>query len=148
MSEQHLTIGWREWVSFPQLGIPAIKTKVDTGARTSCLHTSQFEIVQKDGIDWVNFIIHPLTSEDTPEIHCSAPVLDYREVSDSGGHRQNRPFIRAKMQIGQHLHEVDLSLTNREGMKFRMLLGRTALSGAFLVDVSQNYLIGTKPSLS
>ncbi len=145
MSEQYLTIGWREWVSFPQLGITAIKAKVDTGARTSCLHAARYEIVSKDGADWVDFVIHPLTSKSSPEIHCSAPVIDYREVVDSGGHRQKRPFIRAQMQIGKSLHEIDLNLTNREEMKFRMLLGRTALSGTFLVDSSQSYLIGAKP---
>lgn len=136
-------IGWREWVSFPDLGIKKIKAKIDTGARSSCLHTANYEVFEKpDGEKWVRFTVHPRVSHPEIENIAEAPVLDMRDVTDSGGHTQLRPFIRARMSAGGEDYHIDLSLTNREGMKFRMLLGRVALAGNFLVDCDQNYLLG------
>lgn len=122
-----------------------IKAKVDTGARSSALHTHDYEVFQRDGADHVRFHLHPLRTSDSPELECVAPVSDYREVKDSGGHPERRPFIRTRAKIGDIEWDIDLSLTNREGMKFRMLLGRAALAENFIVHPSQSYLLGPKP---
>jgi hypothetical protein len=135
-------LGWREWLSLPGIGVPGIKAKVDTGARTSCLHTHDFEVFDREGREYVKFHLHPLTHEDCTELTCEAPVLDFREVKDSGGHPERRPFIRTFAKVGRVEWEIDLSLSNREGMKFRMLLGRQALAGRFWVDPASSYLIG------
>lgn len=140
-----LIVGWREWVSLPDIHIPAIKAKIDTGARTSCLHTAEYEIFQKDGQDWVRFTVHPIKRHDEVETHAEAPVSDYRIVRDSGGHEERRPFIRTNLKIGNETWEIEISLSNREGMKFRMLLGRTSLRHRLLVDCAQSYLTGNKP---
>ena len=142
MNSELRPIGWREWVSFPELGISKIKAKIDTGARSSCLHTADYELFEKDGERWVRFTVHPRVSHPEIENHAEAPVVDMKDVTDSGGHTQLRPFIRATMRAGGQDYDIDLSLTNREGMKFRMLLGRVALAGAFVVDCEKSYLLG------
>lgn len=134
-------IGWREWVAFPEIGIPGIKAKIDTGARSSALHTHDYEIFEGADGQRVRFNLHPLRGKETM-LSCEAPLLEFREVKDSGGHGERRPFIRARARIGDIEWEIDLSLTNREGMKFRMLLGRSALAGLFTIDPSANYLYG------
>ena len=141
----YLTIGWREWVSLPEIHIPAIKAKIDTGARTSCLHTAEYEIYQVDGEDWVRFTVHPIKRHHEVETHAEAQVSDYRIVRDSGGHEERRPFIKTPLKIGKETWEIEISLSNREGMKFRMLLGRTALRHRLLVDCSKSYLTANKP---
>ena len=135
-------IGWREWLALPELEVPGIKAKVDTGARTSSLHTHDYEVFARDGRDIVRFHLHPLRKNDKVLLTCEAPVLNFREVKDSGGHTEQRPFIRTLVRICTFEWQVDLSLTNREGMKFRMLLGREALAGKFTVDSSASYLLG------
>ncbi len=139
-------VGWREWLALPDLAIPGIKAKVDTGARTSALHTHDYEIVERDGREHVRFHIRPLVRSPRIEVACEAPLLDRRQVKDSGGHPEIRPFIETTARIGEFEWKIQMSLTNREGMKFRMLLGRTALSGLFLVDTQSSFLMG--PSLS
>jgi len=141
----YLTVGWREWVSLPEMKIPFIKAKIDTGARTSSLHTAEHEVFQKGGQDWVRFTVHPLKKNSEVETHTEASVSDYRVVRDSGGHEERRPFIKSLLKIGNETWEIEMSLCNRENMKFRMLLGRTALKGRVLVDCSQSYLINNKP---
>ncbi|MGJ8696495.1 MAG: ATP-dependent zinc protease family protein [Verrucomicrobiaceae bacterium] len=140
-----LTVGWREWVALPEIGIKAIKAKIDTGARTSCLHTASYEVFQKDGRDWARFIAHPIKSDPSTETESEAPVTDYRVVRDSGGHEENRPFILTTVSIGGEQWPIELSLSNRENMKFRMLIGRKALAGRLLVHCEKSYLIGKRP---
>lgn len=135
-------IGWREWLSLPELGIPAIKAKVDTGARTSSLHTHDYEFFESGGVEMVRFHLHPIRRNDAVSLECQAKILGRREVKDSGGHPEIRPFISATVRIGAFEWPVELSLTNRESMKFRMLLGRQALAGLFLVDSIGSYLMG------
>ena len=135
-------IGWREWLSLPDLGIPGIKAKVDSGARTSALHTHDYEVYDSDGGPRVRFHLHPIVRKDSVVLSCDAPLLDFREVRDSGGHGERRPFIRTTADLGGHRWEIDLSLTNREGMKFRMLLGRQAAAGQFTIDPARSYLLG------
>ena len=136
-------IGWREWLALPELGIPSIKAKIDTGARSSCLHTHHYEIFPKAGASWVRFQLHPLVGRNDLEFTCEAPVLEFRDVKDSGGHLESRPFIRTKAKLGDHQWDIDLSLSNREGMRFRMLLGREAVAGDFIIDPSVSYQQGT-----
>ncbi len=135
-------VGWREWLALPDLGIPGIKAKVDTGARTSALHTHDYEMFRRGGKEWVRFHLHPLRHNEEVQISCEAEVTDVREVRDSGGHAETRPFIETTARIGKFEWPLALSLTNRESMKFRMLLGRRALAGYFLVDSFGSYLMG------
>jgi hypothetical protein len=142
MADAPVTLGWREWVGLPELGLPLIKAKVDTGARTSALHAFQVERFANDGADWVRFAVHPLQGRDDLVVHCSAPLLDQRSVTDSGGHCEERPVIAATLAVGGQRWPVELTLTDRDSMRFRMLVGRTALSGRALVDVRHSFLTG------
>ncbi|WP_419147056.1 ATP-dependent zinc protease [Pseudoalteromonas 'SMAR'] len=136
-----ITVGWREWLSLPELGIKKIKAKVDTGARTSCLHAFRVEpFEQQNGELWVRFWIHPI-QDDAEFVVCSeAKVLDQRVVTDSGGHKENRYVIETQLHIADQSWPIEVTLSNRETMKFRMLLGRTAMRGKIVVDPEQSYL--------
>jgi len=132
-------LGWREWIALPDLGLPHIKAKIDTGARTSCLHAFKVKGFRRKGVRWVRFHVHPHQTDRETEITCEAPVKDRRWVTDSGGHRTLRYVIETAVVIGNSRHAIELTLTNRDNMKFRMLLGRTAMRGRFLVDPEQSY---------
>ncbi|MFC1689817.1 ATP-dependent zinc protease [Pseudomonadota bacterium] len=144
-SETLLTLGWREWVSLPQLGITAIKAKVDTGARTSALHAFEVTPFIKDGIQHVQFKIHPLQGDNESVITCTAEVIDERTVTDSGGHKEQRWVIATPLAIGPHNWPIEITLTARDDMLFRMLLGRTAFKGRAQVNPARSYIIGKKP---
>ena len=135
-----VTVGWREWASLPELDIEAIKVKVDTGARTSALHAFQVESFMRDGQEWVRFSIHPSQGQDQVS-HCEAPVLDRRVVTDSGGHKEERPVICTDIELGGRRWPIEITLTDRENMIFRMLLGRTAM-GEIIVDPTASFLLG------
>ncbi len=139
--EKHV-IGWREWVSFPELGIDAIKAKVDTGARTSVIHAYVTETFVERGRARVRFGVHPLQQKKQPEIMCVADILDQRLVSDSGGHREKRYVIETNVRLGDQIWPIEATLTNRDTMMFRVLLGRTALRGRFIVDSGRSYVFG------
>lgn len=126
-------IGWREWVALPGLEIPAIKAKVDTGARTSALHAWKVEPFSEGGAPWVRFHLHPLQRDTTLSLVRSAPVADRRVVSDSGGHREPRFVIVSPVVIGKDRRDIEMTLTDRDTMLFRMLLGRQAMRGLRVV---------------
>lgn len=139
-SPEHPVLGWREWLSLPTLSIPHIKAKVDTGARTSALHTFALETYHSDdGTERVRFSVHPFQDDTDTVIECDCAVIGNRSVRDSGGHEQVRPFIRVPVILGPHHWEIEFSLTNRDNMKFRMLLGRTAMENRFLVNPALSY---------
>ncbi|MDV5168520.1 ATP-dependent zinc protease [Photobacterium rosenbergii] len=137
-----IIVGWREWVSLPQLGIERIKAKVDTGARTSCLHTFSIEEFRKNNQLWLRFWVHPIQSNDDIVIQCEAPVLDQRLVKDSGGHQTQRYVISTELVAGDLSFPIEMTLTPRDNMKFRMLLGRTSLYSRMVVDPAKSYLLG------
>lgn len=126
---EKISIGWREWCSLPELNIHNIKAKIDTGARTSALHAFFVEPYTEKGRQMVRFGVHPIQKRDDIQIVCSSPVKDFREVSDSGGHREMRYVIETPVKLGERIWLIEMTLTNRDSMKFRMLLGRTAMTG-------------------
>jgi hypothetical protein len=140
-----LTFGWREWVMLPELNLPAIKAKVDTGARTSALHAFAVSPYMQNNIQHVEFKIHPLQGDVETVVTCQAKVIDNRVVTDSGGHKENRWVIESLLSIGDHSWPIEITLTARDNMKFRMLLGRNAIKNRALVDSSKSYLVGTRP---
>jgi hypothetical protein len=144
MNNNKLVLGWREWVSLPELGISAIKAKIDTGARTSTLHAFEVQEIVEDDKSRVAFKIHPNQRDTDTVIECKADILDQRVVSDSGGHKESRWVISTQLAIGSFSWPIEMTLTARDDMLFRMLLGRTAINGRAVVDSALSYSVGKK----
>lgn len=144
---ESIVVGWREWLSLPLLGVMAIKAKIDTGARTSAIHAFSVEPFEKDGEAWVRFGMHPNQHMLETEVWCEAKILDQRNVSDSGGHTEQRYVIKTDVRLGQTTWSIEATLTNRDSMLFRMLLGRTAMDSAnIIVNPSLSYIAGQRLS--
>ena len=135
-------IGSEEWCSFPQLGIPAIKARVDSGAKTSALHAINIKIFEKNGAEWLKFDINPIQNNSKSIIHCEAQLVDQRIVKSSNGTREKRYVIRTDVELGNHNWQVEVTLTNRDSMGFRMLLGREAMVGRLIVDPEKKFELG------
>lgn len=136
-------LGWREWVALPNLNIDQLKAKVDTGARSSALHAFAIDPYRKNGERWVMFALHPQQRNSDLIIECHAPVKDRRIVTDSGGHKQRRYVIETPIIIGSSVISAEMTLTNRDSMLFRMLLGRTTLNSRFMINPANSYLQGS-----
>ena len=129
-------------MALPELGITALKAKIDTGARTSALHAFMVEPFDELGRRRVRFGIHPYQRRTDPQVYCVADVADERWVSDSGGHREQRIVIRTSLRMGEMEWPIELTLTNRDTMRFRMLLGRTGMQDRFEILPDASYLLG------
>ena len=138
-------IGWREWVALPDLGVPRIKAKVDTGARTSSLHAFDMQETVRDGITFVRFEIHPRQRQSEPAIEVELPLLTRRRVRDSGGKVESRPVVVTEIALAGQVWPIELTLTRRDAMGFRMLLGRQAIRGRFVVDPGGSFRTGRPP---
>ena len=139
-----ITLGWREWVTLPELGLKRIKAKVDTGARTSALHAFHLQEFEKNGFDWLQFKIHPKQYRTDIEIICESKIKDKRVVMDSGGHQELRYVIETPLRILEEEWPIEITLTARDDMRFRMLLGRTAIKNRAVVDSARSYLTRRK----
>ena len=138
------TLGWREWVSLPELGVDDIKAKIDTGARTSALHAFHAKPFVKDGQQRIRFGVHPVQRHRHPDILCEAPLIGERIVISSNGQHELRFVITTKLRIGAYSWTIEMTLADRDQMGFRMLLGRQALAGRFLVDPGSSYKFGRR----
>lgn len=136
------TVGWREWLSLPDLGVKHIKVKVDTGARTSAIHALKIMPFEKNGEEWVRFEVRPDPKVKSLRIPCEAKILDRRNVRSSSGSSELRYVIKTRMRFGGKMWPIELTLTNRSVMGFKMLLGRQGLKGRFIVDPGSSFLLG------
>ena len=135
-------IGWREWLSLPELGVDRIKAKVDTGARSSSLHAVNIRVFERAGRQWVRFKILPIQRNSQTHVEAEMPVLEFRPVKSSTGHVTQRPVILAQVELMGNRWPIELTLASRDKMGFRMLLGREAVRGRFLVDANGSYFNG------
>lgn len=144
MNDEIIIIGSEEWCSFPSLGIPAIKARVDSGAKTSSMHAFDIRTLKREGQSWVSFEVHPLQQNRKTTVRCEAPISDRRVVKSSSGDTEKRYVIKVPLKMGESLFEIEVTLTNRDSMGYRMLLGREAMQHRMLVDPSASFLLGDK----
>jgi ribosomal protein S6--L-glutamate ligase len=146
MLKDKMIIGSEEWFTFPNLNIPYIKARIDSGAKTSALHAININSFIRDNENWVKFDINPLQNNTKAVIHCEAKLIDKRVVKSSSGFREQRYVIETELKVGEESWNIEMTLTNRDSMGFRMLLGREAMSGRLLVDPEQKYVLGQTSS--
>lgn len=143
-SQEKIIIGCEEWCGFQTLGIPAIKARVDSGAKTSSIHAINIQVFKRDNNPWVSFEVHPLQQNRKTSIRCEAPVVDRRNVKSSSGVSEKRYVIQAPIVLGEHEWDIEITLTDRDSMGYRMLLGREAMQHRMLVDPANSFLLGDK----
>jgi len=139
-SDTRFHLGWEEWVNLPDLGLPAIKAKVDTGAQTSALHAIAVEAFGDETNPQVRFVMHPDPDDPTIEVVCSAKVIGRRTVVSSNGTSESRYVIETPMTIGDRTQTVAITLTNRETMGYRMLIGRAAITDDMSVRPAESFI--------
>ncbi len=137
--------GWREWVSLPEIRVPWIKAKIDTGAQTSALHATGIEEFERDGAPWVRFTAHPWQLSDEDAVEVELPVHDRRTVRSSSGHAQERPVVLIDVALVDRTISAEFTLTDRDEMLFRVLIGREALRQGYIVDSDASFLGGKPP---
>ncbi len=138
------TVGWREWVNLPDIDVPWIKAKIDTGAATSSLHAHHIRVFERDGEEWVRFDVRPWQA--AHDLHdTELPILDRRTVRSSSGHSEERVVVVLDLTMAGCTVSAQVTLTDRSDMGFRMLIGREALKQGFVVDVAHSYLGGKPP---
>lgn len=137
-------IGWRECFILADLGLPMIKAKIDTGAKTSSLHAFNIKPFTENNQEFVTFDIHPLQKNRKLKINCIGKVVDKRFVSDSGGNREKRYVIETEIESDNKKYKIEITLANRDSMEYRMLLGREAIKKMkFIVDVNKSFILGS-----
>lgn len=141
----NMTTGWREWVGLPGLGVGWIKAKVDTGARTSSLHAFDLVEFERGGEAWVRFSVHPWQKSEADAVVHEARVHDRRAVRSSSGHAETRVVVVLRLRLVGADVDAEVTLTNRDEMGFRMLIGREALRRGYVVDPARSYLGGRAP---
>ncbi|WP_017935850.1 ATP-dependent zinc protease family protein [Nocardioides sp. Iso805N] len=139
------TVGWREWVGLPGLGVEWLKAKIDTGAQTSSLHAFALEGFGRDGEEWVRFEVHPWQRSSADPVTVELPVHDRRQVRSSSGHVEERYVVKLDLRLDGRIVPAEVTLTRRDAMGFRMLVGREVLRRGFLVDSAASYLGGRPP---
>ncbi len=142
LKDYPLLVGWREWCTLPELGIPAIKIKIDTGARTSALHAFNINSFYRRGKKFVSFSVHPLQANNQILIKCESLVIEERSIMSSNGHREHRYVILTPISLGDQMWNIELSLSNRDPLKFRMLLGREAMKSCTTIDPNRSFFLG------
>jgi hypothetical protein len=139
------TVGWREWVGLPGIGVEWLKAKIDTGAQTSSLHAFGLQRFERDGVAWVRFEVHPWQRSTADPLQVELPVHDIRHVKSSSGHVEERYVVTLDVRLCGRVEPAEVTLTRRDAMGFRMLVGRELLRRGFLVDSSASYLGGKPP---
>jgi hypothetical protein len=137
--------GWREWVSLPDLGVDWIKAKIDTGARTSSLHAFDIQEFARDGEAWVRFRVKPWQDSQEDAVVVESPIHDRRAVRSSSGHAQERLVVQLMIRLVDREVMAEVTLSNRDEMGFRMLIGREALRRGYVVDPARSFLGGRAP---
>ena len=143
----HTVVGWREWVALPGVGVDWIKAKIDTGARTSAIHAFDQLQVERNGDPWVRFSVHPWQATDEDPVTVECPLVEMRTVRSSSGHAEVRPLVRLALTLSGRTVTAEVTLSRRDEMGFRMLVGREALAQGFLVDPALSYA-GGRPRLA
>ena len=143
-TDSKMIIGCEEWCAFPSLEIPAVKARVDSGAKTSSLHAINIKKFKRDGEHWVKFDVHPLQKNRKTKVQCEERILDHRVIKSSSGDKEKRPVIQTLLTLGEHTWQVEVTLTDRDSMGYRMLLGREAMIGRVLIDPEGECLFGDK----
>lgn len=142
-----MVAGWREWVSLPDLDVPWIKAKLDTGARSSSIHATDIDVYDRDSEHWVRFTAHPWQRSDADAVRADLPLVDERVVKSSTGHEEERLVVASTIRLMGIDVPAELTLTNRDSMGFRMLIGREALRGRVLIDAGHSYRSGRPPRM-
>ena len=142
MSYDKDIIGNQEWCAFPELGIPAIKARIDSGAKTSSIHAFNISVYLKNDVDWVSFEVHPVQKNDEILIRCECPIIDKRDVKSSSGTSETRYVISTPISLGDSVWDIELTLSDRDAMGYRMLLGREAMNGRLVIDPSMKCVLG------